>query len=359
MTHLQRVRDAIAGVPHGDALLVTTPATVRWATGFEGSFGMLLVSGARAVFVTDSRYKVAAEAGIEGYDVETFAAPQTAKGFLKELVERLGLRLLGFEASGLTYAAVEEYREALGVELVPVRDVLSDLRMVKSEEEIGKIRACCALADAAFAHVGRAFQAGATEFDIQLELEFFLRRQRAELAFDPIVVSGPNSARPHGRATERKLQSGDFLTLDFGARMEGYNSDLTRTVVIGEASPRHREVYGQVLKGQLAALEMMKPGVRAHDVDAAVRAILDEDGKDLARHFGHSLGHGLGTLVHDAGKLGPNSTHVLAEGQVWTVEPGVYLEGFGGVRIEDDVVLRAGGVEILTKTTKELLVFGD
>ena len=353
--HLELVRRAIAEQDHGDALLITSPATVRWLTGFQGSFGMVLVAEDRALFITDSRYKVAAEAGIEGFDVETFAAPKTAKDFLKELVGRLGWKRVGFEASNLTYAAVEEYRTAFeGVELIPVKDVLSDLRMVKSEEEIAKLRACCALADAAFDHVRRLFQIGAVEYDIQLELEFFLRRHRAELAFDPIVVSGPNSARPHGRATERKLTSGDFVTLDFGAKMDGYHSDLTRTVLIGEPTPRHEEVYGLVLKGQLAALEMMKPGVKAHDVDAAVREIFG----DLAKHFGHSLGHGLGSEVHDSGKLGPNSKHVLAEGQVWTVEPGIYIEGFGGVRIEDDVVIRAEGVEILTHAPKDLLVFG-
>lgn len=354
-SHLDLVREALAKEDAGDLMLVTNPATVRWLTGFQGSFAMTLVSGDRAVFVTDSRYKVAAEAGIEGFEVETFAAPKTAKDFLKDLLTKLGVKRLGFEASHLTFAAVEEYRKAFeGVELVPVKDVLSDLRMVKSEEEIEKLRRCCALADAGFEHVRRLFQIGAVEYDIQLELEFFLRRQRAELAFDPIVVSGPNSARPHGRATERRLQAGDFVTLDFGAKMDGYNSDLTRTVMIGEPTPKHEEVYGLVLKGQLAAIEMMRPGVKAHDVDAAVREIFG----DYAKDFGHSLGHGLGSEVHDSGKLGPKSKHVLAEGQVWTVEPGIYLEGFGGVRIEDDVVIRADGVEVLTHAPKEFLVFG-
>ena len=170
------------------------------------------------------------------------------------------------------------------------------------------------------------------------------------------MASGPNSAKPHGRASERKLEAGDFLTLDFGAKLDGYNSDLTRTVVIGEPSARHEEIYGQVLKAQLASLEAMLPGVPAKDVDSLARTILDE--RDLAQYFGHSLGHGLGTEVHDVGRLGPGSPHTLAVGQVWTVEPGVYIDGWGGVRIEDDVVIREGGVEILNSTTKELLVFG-
>ncbi len=356
MNPLDQVRIALSETPHGDAMLVTSPATLNWLTGFTGSFGMAIVGAARAVFVTDSRYTLQAQNEVVGFEVESFKSPTTAKGFLAELVKTLGVRSLGFEASHLTYAAVDDYRSSLGVELVPVADVLSALRMVKTEEEIAKIRRACELTDACFVHLQRMFTIGTSEYDIGLELEFYFRRHRAEVGFSPIVASGPNSAKPHGRASERKLETGDFLTLDFGAKLDGYNSDMTRTVVIGEPTPRHEEIYNQVLKAELAALDAMLPGVPAKDVDALARQILDE--RDLAQYFGHSLGHGLGTEVHDVGKLGPGSPHTLAVGQVWTVEPGVYIDGWGGVRIEDDVVIREGGVEILNATTKELLVFG-
>lgn len=356
MNPLDQARLALADTPHGDAMLVTSPATVRWLTGFSGSFGMALIGAERAIFVTDSRYTLQAQAEVQGFEVESFKSPVTGKAFLAELVKRLGLRSLGFESSHLTYNAVEEYRGALDTELVPVKDVLSPLRMVKTEEEIAKIRRACELTDVCFAHLQRMFTVGTSEYDIGLELEFFLRRHRAGIAFDPIVASGPNSAKPHGRASERRLEPGDFLTLDFGATLDGYNSDLTRTVVIGEPTSRHEEVYGQVLKCQLAALDAMLPGVPAADVDGLSRTVLDEKG--LAQYFGHSLGHGLGTEVHDVGRLGPGSPHTLAVGQVWTVEPGVYIDGWGGVRIEDDVVIREGGVEILNAAPKELLVFG-
>jgi len=167
-------------------------------------------------------------------------------------------------------------------------------------------------------------------------------------------VSGERSARPHGRASEKKLERGDFLTLDFGAKLNGYCSDITRTIVVGGATDRHREVYETVLRSQLAALDAMKPGAKAAEVDRVSREAMG----DYAQYFGHGLGHGLGKLVHDSGRLSSSSETVLAENQIWTVEPGVYIPGFGGVRIEDDVVVTMDGIEILTHSPKEMLILG-
>jgi Xaa-Pro aminopeptidase len=197
-------------------------------------------------------------------------------------------------------------------------------------------------------------QPGVSEYDIQLDLEFFIKRQGAEVAFAPTVVSGPNSAKPHGKAGERKLEVGDFVTLDLGAKKDGYCSDITRTFVIGEASERHKEVYGQVLAAQVAAIEALKVGTPANEPDSLSRSILAEKGLD--QYFGHGLGHGLGRAVHDYGGLAPSSKDTIEAGQVWTVEPGVYIEGFGGVRIEDDVHVTAEGPQILTHFPKELMV---
>ncbi len=199
--------------------------------------------------------------------------------------------------------------------------------------------------------------AGVSELEVAIEIEFFFRKRGATAAFPVIAASGENSAKPHGTATEKVIEEGDFLTLDFGACLNGFNSDITRTVVIGEPSTRQREVYGQVLQAQLASLEAMKPGVPAKEVDAVARRVLAE--ADLDGYFGHGLGHGLGMLVHDFGRLAPTSEHVLAPGQVWTVEPGVYIEGFGGVRIEDDVVVTESGIETLTHSPKDLLTFPE
>jgi Xaa-Pro aminopeptidase len=200
-------------------------------------------------------------------------------------------------------------------------------------------------------------QPGVTEYDIALEIEIYFSRNGAELAFPAIVVSGERSARPHGHPSEKKLENGDFVTLDFGAKLNGQCSDMTRTVVIGKASPRHREVYDAVLRAQLAGLDALKPGVPAKSVDAAARSVLAAAGLD--EFFGHGLGHGLGSVVHDLGRLAPTSTDTVEVGQVWTIEPGVYIPGFGGVRIEDDAVVRETGVEILNNTPKELLTLPD
>jgi Xaa-Pro aminopeptidase len=337
----------------GEALLVSQIVNVQWLTGFTGSFGYVLVTPSASVFITDSRYAIQAEEQVAGYEVVWFANPRTFKEVLAETASRLGITKLGFESAHVTYSTYEDLKSSLGsIELVPTADLMTSLRMVKDADEIAKVEKACGIADAAFDHIRRMIQPGISEYDLNLDLEFFLRRQGAALAFDPIVVSGPNSARPHGKASERKLEKGDFLTMDFGAKLDGYCSDLTRTVVVGEASDRHREIYELVLKAEVSCIEMMKPGVLAKDVDAHARATFG----DYAQYFGHGLGHGLGRDVHDTGRMGPTSSDVLAVGQIWTVEPGIYIPGFGGVRIEDDVVIEESGARVLTHAPKELLV---
>ena len=339
------------------ALLVTEIVNVNWLTGFTGSAGRVLVTAQEALFLTDSRYTLQAGEQVIDMPSVSYASPTSPDAFLAEKAKALNIKALGFEASTVPYASFEKLSKALeGVELKPAPDLFSKLRMVKSEDEIEKIRIACEFADSTFDYLLPRLQRGRSEFEIGLELEFFIRRAGHDLAFEPIVVSGNRSARPHGRASQKLLEEGDFLTLDFGAVVDGYNSDITRTVVIGQADDRHREVYDQVLKAQLAALDAMRPGIAAKDVDALSREILDE--KELAQYFGHGLGHGLGKVVHDAGRMGSSSEDILEPGQVWTVEPGVYIEGFGGVRIEDDVVVTSDGIDILTHSPKQLIETG-
>jgi Xaa-Pro aminopeptidase len=343
-----------ASVP---ALLVTELVNVNWLTGFTGTAARVLLTPDEAVFLTDSRYTLQAGEQVKEMPTLSFSAPLTFDKFMAEHVKRLGIVELAFEASTVPYATFEKLSKALeGVVLKPSPDLFSKLRMIKTADEIEKVRVACQFADATFEYLLPRLQEGRSEFDIGIELEFYIRRAGHDLAFEPIVVSGNRSARPHGRASEKRLEKGDFLTLDFGAKVDGYNSDITRTVVIGKADERHREVYEQVLKAQLASLAAMKPGAIANDIDAIARTVLNE--KDLAKYFGHGLGHGLGKAVHDAGRLGTGSEDVLAPGQVWTVEPGVYIEGFGGVRIEDDVVVTSDGIEILTHSPKQLIETG-
>lgn len=353
MNPLSRLRDRITreGVT---AILVAEPTTVSWLTGFTGTYGRAIVGRDVAVFITDSRYTLQAQEEVNGFEVFSFASPTDGDDFLAEQIRRVELTQLGFDAAATPYSQWKRWGERMvGVELTPIPD-LSDVRLVKFPHEVERLRRACAVVDAAFDHVQRLIQPGVTEWDICLDLEFFLRRQGAEIAFPMIVVSGERSARPHGKPSEKKLEVGDFVTMDFGAKLDGYNSDITRTVVVGEASARHREVYGAVLEAQLAALDAVRPGALAKDVDRVARDILATH--DLAQYFGHGLGHGLGLLVHDGGRLSPTSPNVLEEGQVWTIEPGAYIPGFGGVRIEDDVVVTGHGCEILTKSTKDLLV---
>lgn len=354
MANIDRLRDAISEI-NVPAMLVSQIDNVQWATGFTGSNGYLIITPTDERFVTDSRYTLQAKEQVPGMKMAVYSSGVESNAFVAEQVREMGIGRIGFESDSMTYAAHRKLATKLeGIEMIPVEDLFSGLRVVKTADEIGKIRAACKLADACFDHVKRMIQVGVSEFDIGLDIEFFFRRNGADLAFDPIVVSGERSARPHGRASEKKLERGDFLTLDFGAKLDGYCSDITRTVVVGEASERHAEVYTAVYKSQMAALEAMKPGVKAGEIDRISRDAMG----DYAQYFGHGLGHGLGRLVHDAGRMNSTSETVLAPGQVWTVEPGTYIPGFGGVRIEDDVVVTESGIEVLTHSQKELLVIG-
>jgi len=350
---LVRLRTRLAEKGWG-AILVSDPTNIGWLTGFSGSFARVLVTQTDAVFITDSRYTIQASEEVSEFPVVSFATPMTVDEVLKEQIAQLGIRELAFESASTTVDAFTAFgTKHPDTTWVHAGDLFADLRMVKFTAEIAKIQEACRLADACFAHVLPLIQIGVREIDVAMAIDFFFRKQGAESAFTTIAVSGERSARPHGVPSEKPLADGDFLTMDFGAKLDGYNSDITRTVVVGHATDRHHEVYHQVLAAQLAALDAFKPGAIAGDIDRLAREVLDQ--KSFAQYFGHGLGHGLGRLVHDSGRLGSGSKTVIEPGQVWTVEPGVYIEGFGGVRIEDDVVVTETGITILTHSTKELL----
>jgi Xaa-Pro aminopeptidase len=352
-TQLERLRDAMAAAGV-DAVLVNSSTNLFWLTGFTGSFGYVLVTGSEARFITDSRYTVQAKEQVTNMPIVGFATPKSGMQVIKECLDEMEITKVAFESVYVTCAQLSQFQEKVtGVEWIPAGDLLENLRMIKTSAEVKLIKDACALTDRGFDHIKRLVQVGVSEFEIQLELEFFFRRNGATCAFDPIIVSGANSARPHGKATEKPLAEGDLVTFDFGAKLGGYCADMTRTVVVGKASEKTREIYETVLRAQMACLEMMKPGVVAEDVDAKAREIFGEKG--WAANFGHGLGHGLGILVHDTGRLGTGSKTVLEPGQIWTVEPGIYFEGFGGCRIEDDVLVTETGIEIFNHTTKELL----
>ena len=336
-----------------DALLVHNAPNRTYLTGFNGSAGIAVITPLEALLLVDSRYTE--QAASQAPEFEVVKADRQFIETLTEVVRSRGLRRVGFESEHVTVKQHRDYADRLApAELVAVEGV-DRLRWVKDPDELARIERAVAIADEAFAHVQPLLQPGAVEREIALELEFFMRRRGAEKeAFETIVASGPRSALPHGRASDRVLQRGDFVTLDFGAVYGGYVSDCTRTVVLGSPSGKHQQVYAAVLAAQQAALAGIRPGMTGRAADGIARTIIAEAGYGEA--FGHGLGHGVGLAVHEGPTLSPREEAELAPGMVVTVEPGIYLPGWGGVRIEDLAVITDGGCRSLTGTAKDLLV---
>lgn len=353
LDNLEKLRNELkAATP--SALLISDLANVFWLTGFSGSFGTAVVTPSANLLISDSRYTLQAQEQAIGWDVRTFANPTDSVDFLREQLESISVRAVGFDKAVVTVGTLEKWTEKMPqIALTATTDPIALLRRIKSDVEVDKIRAACRLADSCLEHVAKLLRPGVTENELAFEVEIFFRKNGAVPAFTPIVVSGERSARPHGLPSDKVLETGDFVTFDLGAKLNDYCSDITRTFVLGEPTARHSEVYNQVLKAQEAAIAALIPGAKTKEVDALVRTILGE--KDMAKYFGHGLGHGLGALVHDSGRLSPTEDDLIEAGQVWTVEPGVYIEGFGGVRIEDDVLVTPNGPEILTHFPKTLL----
>ncbi len=346
-----------------DAALVTNLENVRYLTGFSGSNGLAIVTPNAAVFLTDGRYTVQSSREVPGWERVILPQGSDMAQAAGEQVTRLGARQVAFEEAHLTVKAFEALKKALpengAITLTGKSDLVENLRQIKDGEEITAIRRAIALADACFDHVRTITKTGMTERELAWQMEVFLRSHGAQrLSFETIVASGPNAALPHARPSERKLgESGgpEFLILDYGAELDGYCSDITRTLVVGgEPSEKQHAMYNAVLRAQLASLEAIKPGVEGKAVDQLARDLLTQDG--LGELFTHGLGHALGRVVHDGMGFSQKSTITVQPGMVLTVEPGVYEENFGGVRIEDDIVVTETGCEILTQSTKELLV---
>lgn len=353
MSNLTRLQDLMKE-SETPAIAITSLPSVSWLTGFTGSFGVAVVTAESGVFVTDSRYTIQAGEQCRDLPARSFKNPTNVVDFLYEQVKELEIKRLAFDHNHVTVSQLARWSETFeGVELVPVDDPIEQLRQIKTAEEVARIRKCCRVTDEALELLVGLLRPGVSELQLLWDLQDFLRKHDATLAFDPIIVSGERTARPHGDPSEKKIEKGEFVTFDIGARIDGYCSDITRTVVMGPATDRQREVYEHLLKAQTACIAAMRPGAKGKDVDALARSILDE--KDLAQHFGHGLGHGLGALVHDTGRLSPIVEQDIKTGQVWTIEPGVYIEGFGGMRIEDDIVITDGEPDVLTRFPRELI----
>lgn len=338
---------------HIDALLITSGYNRRYITGFTGTAGVAIVTQDKAVFITDFRYTQQAQKEISGFEIVQHTKPIMEEVGLQ--LEKMGVKSVGFEKDDMSYAMYEVYQKAVKSELVPVSGLIEKIRLIKTEQEIKIIKAAADIADAAFNHIITYISPGKTELEVSNELEFFMRKQGASSSsFDIIVASGLRSALPHGVATDKIIEKGDFVTLDFGALYNGYVSDLTRTIAVGEPSEQLKEIYQIVLEAQLKSLDEIKAGMTGIQADAVARDHIKSKGYGDA--FGHSLGHGIGLEVHEGPGLSFRSETVLEPGMVITIEPGIYVPGVGGVRIEDDTVVTATGNDKLTHSTKELLI---
>lgn len=336
-----------------DALLITSGYNRRYMTNFTGTAGAAIVSEDDAVFITDFRYMEQA-----ADQIKDFRIVQHEKTMIEEVakqLEEMKVKRAGFEKNDLTFGMYQLYKSKVAAELIPTAGLIEKLRIIKTPEELEILKQAAKIADDAFTHICGFIKAGMTELEVSNELEFFMRKQgAASSSFDTIVASGIRGALPHGVASEKKIQSGELVTLDYGALYNGYISDITRTVAVGEPSDKMREIYEITLAAQKLAVEGIKPGMTGIQADALARDYIASKGYGDA--FGHSTGHGIGLEVHESPSLSFRSETILEPNMTVTAEPGIYLPGIGGVRIEDDLVITEDGCERLTHCTKELQI---
>lgn len=335
-----------------DALLVTKRENIRYLSGFTGSSGVIVITSNSASFITDFRYTEQANDQVKGYDIielDTSLIKSVA-----DVVSRESIKRLGIEQDAMTVGQYRAYEKEVEAQLTETSGIVEKLRLIKDESEIKIMKEAAAIADAAYAHIQTFIRPGRTEREVANELEMFMRSKGADSSsFDMIVASGLRSALPHGVASDKVIESGELVTLDFGAYYKGYCSDITRTLAIGPISDELRQIYDTVLRAQLAGVEGIRAGITGIEADALTRDIIKEAG--YGEYFGHSTGHGLGMEVHEAPGLSFRSDTVLEPDMVVTIEPGIYINGVGGCRIEDDVVITEDGCYLLTQSPKELI----
>lgn len=338
-----------------DGLLLTSRYSRHYGAEFDISEGVAVVSKAGCRYFTDSRYIESAESGIKGFEVLPI---NQFTGFIQRIndaIEDFGITTLGFEENYLTVAELMSYEKNLKAKLVPFNKEINGFRGVKEEWELERMRKAQEITDKAFADVLPRIKVGMTELELQAELIYCLYKNGGQgLSFDPIVVSGPNTSLPHGVAGERKIQEGDFVTMDFGVLCGGYCSDMTRTVAVGYATEEMKKVYETVAAAQLAGIAATKAGVIGKEIDAAARKVIVDAG--YGEYFGHGYGHSLGLEIHEAPNPNPGNPNPMPLGAVCSAEPGIYLPGKFGVRIEDVTIVKEDGVEIITKSPKNLII---
>ncbi|MDF2815458.1 MAG: Xaa-Pro dipeptidase [Paenibacillus sp.] len=337
-----------------DALLVTNSYNRTYMSGFTGSSGALVITANQAVLLSDFRYRSQAPQQAVHYQFIEHKPKLIESVF--ELLKAWNIQELGFEQQDVSYGTYTAYSSALpGIKLIPTDGWIEELRMIKDSRELAVMQEAAELADRTYEYMLSVLKPGLLESEAALELEFFMRRHGAtSTSFETIIASGERSALPHGKASQRAMQTGEFVKMDFGAYYKGYCSDITRTVMLGKPTAKHREIYDIVLEAQMLTLDHIKPGMSGMEADAIARNVIKKYG--YGDFFGHGTGHGLGMEIHEAPRLSLQGDVVLKPGMTVTVEPGIYLPDFGGVRIEDDIVITESGMRRLTQAPKDFII---
>ena len=338
-----------------DGLLLTSRYSRHYGAEYDIAEGVAIVTKKGCRYFTDNRYTEAAENGIKGFEVLDVAKGGGYVKCLNTAIADFGVTCLGYEEHYLTVAEFMMFEKGLNAKLVPFNKEINGFRGVKEEWELAIMRKAQAITDKAFSEVVTRIKAGMTEKQLQAELIYLMYKNGGEgLSFDPIVVSGPNTSLPHGVATDRVIEKGDFITMDFGVYYKGYCSDMTRTVAVGFATEEMEKVYNTVLQAQCAAIEATKAGVTGADVDGVARKVIADAG--YGDYFGHGYGHSLGMECHEMPSCSPSGKETMAVNMVTSAEPGIYLPGKFGVRIEDMAFITENGFENLTKSPKNLII---
>ncbi|MDZ7672703.1 MAG: Xaa-Pro peptidase family protein [Halanaerobiales bacterium] len=349
---IKKIREIIAESDF-DSLLIDSDVNRFYLTGFTGSAGRVLFTPENEYFITDFRYTEQAGEQTEGFEI--IELNKDIVESINDILQRDGTKKLGFEAKTVNYYQYGQYEKKLkDIELISTEDLIKDIRMVKEENEIEMIKKAIEISDKAYEHILEFVEVGMTEKEVALELETYQKKLGgSKNAFDFIVASGKRSSMPHGVASDKVIQENDLITLDFGTFYKGYCSDITRTFVLGKASEKQKEVYNTVLKAQLAVIDQIKAGMSGVEADKIARDIIKEAG--YGDNFGHGLGHGIGIEVHEGPSVSYKSEDTIIENSVVTDEPGIYIKDWGGVRIEDDLLITKDGCEVLNTAPKELI----
>ena len=350
-SRLQKLRQRFAE-KEIDAILISQPENRYYLSGFNGSAGYLLITAKNTILATDFRYLE--QAKTQAPDYEIFQITNSAADWFPRLTTDFDLRRLGFEAEHITFDTYRRLTSTLKqtqLKLVPVDGLVESLRAIKEPEEIEFIAKAVEITDNAFTHIEDTIRTGMNEKEVAWEIEKFMREKGSDsLPFEIIVASGPNSALPHAKPSPRTIGAGEPVIIDIGARCSGYCSDLSRTICLGNSDDTFNKIYDTVLGAQLTTLAIIKEGMTGEQADSLARTVIEQSG--YAQAFGHGLGHGIGLAPHESPSLGLNSTELLTSGMVFTIEPGIYLPGWGGVRIEDVVVMKNGKARIISKARK-------